>query len=221
MMQSKRVLIVEDDIQLNTTVKKFLEINNFNVTNSFDGYDAVTLIDSNDYDIYLIDINLPNINGLDIVKYVRKKDITAPVIMMTASLEIDNFITAYDNGCSEYIKKPFHLKELQIRMDNLLNKKNSDIIEISKDIKYDFEFEELFVKDQKINLRKKVNRLLQILLRNIEHTVKTEDIINYVWENDIRESYPLRQLISDLRKVIELDKNHIVSDIGIGYRFEK
>ena len=215
-----KVLIVEDDIQLNATITKFLELLSFEVNSTIDGEEAISIIDKSNFDMYLIDINLPNINGLDIVKYIRKKDITTPIIMITASLEVDNFITAYDNGCSEYIKKPFHLKELEIRIENLLNKHQSDILTINERVTYNFKYEELKIDEVTIRLRKKVNRLLQILLKNINHTVKTEDIIDYVWENEIKENYPLRQLITDLRKELNLEKNHIISEVGIGYRFE-
>jgi len=215
-----KVLIVEDDIQLNTTIKRFLELQNNNVESTLDGAEAILLIDSNKYDIYIIDINLPNISGLEIVKYIRQKDINTPIIIITASLEVDNFVQAYDNGCSEYIKKPFHLKELEIRMNHLLEIKKIDILTISNDITYNFEFRELKIRGKVVKLRKKVNRLLYILLKNINHTVKTEDIINYVWENEIKENYSLRQHIAELRKEFMLEKNHIVSEVGVGYKFE-
>ena len=215
-----KILIVEDDIQLNTTVTKFLELLSFEVTSVLDGEVAISTVDDSNFDMYLIDINLPNVNGLDIVKYIRKKDVTTPIIMITASLEVDNFITAYNNGCNEYIKKPFHLKELEIRINNLLDTRQSDILTVNERVRYNFDYAELKIDGVTIRLRKKVNRLLQILLKNINHTVKTEDIINYVWENEIRENYGLRQLITDLRKEFHLEKNYIISEVGIGYRFE-
>jgi DNA-binding response OmpR family regulator len=216
-----KVLLVEDDNQLNTTVNKFLQLLNYTVVTAFDGEDAINLIDEHSFDVYIIDINLPKISGLEIVKYIRNKDLTSPIIIMTASLEVDNFVSAYDNGCSEYIKKPFHLKELEIRMQHLLQESSSDIIVINDRIKYDFSNEELKIDNATIRLRKKVNRVLQILLKNIDHTVKTEDIISYVWENEIKESYPLRQLVTDLRKELHIEKNHIISQPGIGYKFTK
>ncbi len=215
-----KVLLIEDDIQLNTTVKRFLQLQNYDVSSVLDGEEAIHLIDTTCFDMYIVDINLPNVNGLDIVKYIRKKDITNPIIMITASLEVSNFIQAYDNGCSEYIKKPFHLKELEIRIENLLQNHQSDILNINEHIIYNFQYEELKIDNVIIHLRKKVNRLLQILLKNINHTVKTEDIISYVWENEIKENYSLRQLIADLRKEFNLDENYIISEVGVGYRFE-
>ncbi len=215
-----KVLLIEDDIQLNTTVKRFLELQNYDVVSVLDGEEAISIIDLNLFDMYLIDINLPNVSGLEILKYIRSKDIMNPIIMITASLEVDNFIQAYDNGCSEYIKKPFHLKELEIRIENLLQTQKQDIVKIDENIVYNFEYEELKIDNVTIHLRKKINRLLQILLKNINHTVKTEEIINYVWENEIKENYSLRQLVTDLRKEFNLDKNYIISEVGVGYRFD-
>ena len=214
------VLLIEDDIQLNTTVKKFLELQKYDVTSALEGSEAITLIDRKLFDMYLVDINVPNINGLDIVKYIRKKDISNPIIMITASLEVNNFVEAYDNGCSEYIKKPFHLKELEIRIENLLQNHQSEIFNATDRITYNFKYDELKIDNVIIHLRKKLSRLLHILLKNINHTVRSEDIINYVWENEIKENYSLRQLIADLRKEFNLGKNYIISEVGIGYRFE-
>ena len=214
-----RVLLVEDDIPLNTTITNFLNSLDYKVVSIFDGNTAIDNIDNTDFNLYIIDINIPNINGLDIVKYIRQKDINSPIIIITASLELENFKIAFKNGCSEYIKKPFYLEELEIRINNLLESKEN-IITISDKIMYDMEYEELQVDNKTVLLRKKERKLLTILLKNLNHTVQTDIINSYVWENEIRENYPLRQLVNELRKKLDLTKNYIVSDIGTGYRFE-
>lgn len=217
-----KVLLIEDDIQLNTTIKSFLESLNYEVVTSFDGYEAIELIDDDFFDLYLIDINIPNIDGLEIVKYIRQKDVSVPIVMITASLEIENLIEAYSNGCNEYIKKPFHLKELEIRINNLLDKisDKEEIIQISENITYDMEYEELRIDNEIVPLRKKERRLLTILLLNVNHTVPTETICSYVWENEIKETYPLRQLVNELRKKLEKDRRFIFADKGVGYIFK-
>jgi len=215
-----KVLLIEDDIQLNTTITNFLQLTNYNVTSLFDGEIAIDTIDKTDFDLYLIDINIPNINGLEIVKYIRQKDSTTPIIIITASIELSNFKTAFNNGCNEYIKKPFFLEELEIRINNLLIKEENRIIHISKSISYDMEYEELKIDSKLIQLRKKERKLLTILLQNINHTVTTDNIYSYVWENEIKEKYPLRQLINELRKKFNSGEKFIFSDIGIGYKFE-
>ncbi len=216
-----KALVIEDDIQLNKTVKTFLKLKDYDVITSFDGEKAISDIDTNVFDIYIIDINLPYISGLEIVKYIRQKDKDTPIIMITASSEVDNFLKAYEYGCSEYIKKPFHLQELEIRMNRLIYVNDSDIINIDNDIKFDLNFNELFVKEKIVKIRKKEKRFLHLLVMNLNHTVSNEEIINYVWENEIKEQYPLRQLVTALRKKIILEKNYIISDIGVGYKIEK
>jgi len=156
-----------------------------------------------------------------LLKYIRQKDISTPIIIITASLELKNFKTAFESGCDEYIKKPFYLEELEIRINNLLEKKDdSNIIQISDNIIYDMEFENLKIDDKIVELRKKERRLLTILLQNVNTTVKTDTIENYVWENEIREVYPLRQLLSELKKKFNSGEKFIFSDKGVGYRIE-
>ena len=84
-----KVLVIEDDIQLNTTVSDFLRDNGYDVTSHYDGDDSIKEIDSTEYDLYVIDINIPNINGLEIVKYIRQKDLYSPIIIITASIELE------------------------------------------------------------------------------------------------------------------------------------
>lgn len=215
-----KVLVIEDDIQLNSTVSDFLIFKDYDVVSLFDGDEAISEIDSNRFDIYIIDINIPNINGLDIVKYIRQKDLSSPIIMITASMELENFKSAFDNGCNEYIKKPFYLEELEIRINNLLNKESNNIIQISKTITYDTEYEELVIDGVVIKLRKKERRFLSLLLKDVNKTVTTELIENYVWENEIKEIYPIRQLVNELRKKFNNGEKFIFTDNGLGYRFE-
>ena len=215
-----KVLLIEDDIQLNTTITNFLKLLSYDVTSSMDGEVAINTIDSIDFNLFIIDISLPKISGLDIVKYIRQKDTITPIIMITASMELENFQKAFKNGCNEYIKKPFFLEELEIRINNLIDNDEKNTIQISDAISYDIEYEELKIEDEVIKLRKKKKKLLTILLQNINHTVKTEDIQNYVWENEIRENYPLRQLISELKNKFNNGEKFISSDVRIGYRFE-
>jgi DNA-binding response OmpR family regulator len=216
-----KVLIIEDDIQLNTTISDFLRDNGYEVGFFYDGEDAINEIDSTEYDLYIIDINVPNINGLEIVKYIRQKDLHSPIIIITASIELESFKTAFDSGCSEYIKKPFYLEELEIRMNNLLNKHNeTNIIRMSDTITYDTEYEELKIDGEVVRLRKKEKRLLTLLLININKTVALEKIENYVWENEIKGKYPLRQLIFDLRQKFNNGEKFIFNDSCLGYRVE-
>lgn len=214
---SLNVVIIEDDIQLNLVLREYFTLKQFKTVCIHDGIDAIEYVESSTQDniaLYIIDINLPSYNGLDIVKFIRKIDIKTPIIIVTASLEIQNFIDAFDFGCSEYIKKPFHIKELEVRVNKLLNKDNKTI-HFSEDFYYNEENKSFLFKEQIINLRFKEQRLIEILLQNADKLVPTEIIYDYVWEGEIREVYPLRQLLTDIRKKFPLDI--ITTKIKQGY----
>lgn len=215
-----KILLVEDDFQLSSAIETFLKIKNYQVEAVHDGENAIDCIDNRAYDLYITDINLPNVTGLDIVKYIRQKDKNSPIIMITASSEVNNFSQAYENGCDEYLKKPFHLKELEVLIDKLFKNNQNDILKIDTNTNYNMKFEELVVYGRLVLLRKKERKLLHILLLNLGHTVKNEDIINFVWENEIREQYPLRQLVNEMRNKLPHAKDFIKTEVGVGYRFE-
>ena len=216
------ILLIEDDLTLNELITDYLKLNGNSVVSLEDGMNAIDTINKTNFDLYIIDINIPHINGLEIVKYIRQKDLSTPIIMITASMELENFKTAYKNGCDDYIKKPFYLEELEIRIDKLLSKKSNgnSLIKISDTITYDTEYEELSVRGEVKRLRKKERLLLNILLKNVNKLVTNEVIENYVWENEIKELYPLRQLVNDLRKHFDNGEKFIFAERGMGYKFE-
>jgi DNA-binding response OmpR family regulator len=215
-----RVLIVEDDLPLANALKKVLEKNNFEVDVIGDGEEAFNAILEKNYDLYLLDINLPNLDGHKLLKLIKHKNENAIVVMITASAEIEDIEKAYNYGCNEYIKKPFHAKELLIRINNLIGKKENDLNEIKIDnIRFLKDTMDLFIDDKPVELRKKERRLLYILITNLNRTVSKEEIINFVWEGEKKENYPLRQLVSSLKS--KLENKYIVSVVGIGYKFVK
>ena len=213
------ILLVDDNEKLNNTIKIFLELKNHTVTSAITGKDAIQLINNNRFDLYIIDIHLPNINGIDIVKHIRNKDLNIPIIMVTASREIENLVKAFKTGCNEYIKKPFHLEELEIRINNLLNKQITNIIKIDDKMSFDILNQELLINDEIIKLRKKEKRLLTILIKNAPTATLSKDLINYIWQ-DYKENYPLRQLVSGLKNRVPELKDYIQSVTGVGYRFK-
>ncbi|MBT8344241.1 MAG: response regulator transcription factor [Sulfurovum sp.] len=197
-----KVLIIEDDVQLNIAISEFCKIKSFTTVSVKDGLKALEQIDSGYFDLYIIDINIPRVNGLDLLKHIRKTDLDTPIIIITASLEIQNFSSAFENGCSEYIKKPFHLKELDIRINNLLSLNQPVMITLNDELSYDLSREEFYYQNKPIKLRYKEKRFCAILMKHIDTVVSNEMIYDYVWEGEIKETYPLRQLLVELRKKI-------------------
>ncbi len=209
------VLLIEDDLQLAKIVKKILESKQYKVTFVDNGDIALENIKNNQYELYLIDINIPGVNGLELVKYIRELYDDSIIIMITASIDEYYFQKAYEYGCDDYIKKPFHATELEVRIKHLLNKR--------KKIKFDnyeffFDEMELYKNNIRIPLRKKEKNFLYLLLKNMNRTVPSEKIIDFVWEKQEKNNYPLRQLVNEIRK--KFDKDYIKTIVGIGYRFE-
>lgn len=200
-----KVLIIEDDVQLNIAISEFFKLKAFDIVSVKDGLNAMKYIETMDFDLYIIDINIPDINGLDLLKYIRKTNLDIPVVIITASLEIQNIATAFKNGCSEYIKKPFHLKELDIRINNLLTLNIPETIKVKDELHYDLSGQSFLYKNQAISLRYKEKRFCTLMLKHADTIVSHELICDYVWEGEIRESYPLRQLIGELRKKLPFD----------------
>jgi DNA-binding response OmpR family regulator len=216
-MKEIKILYAEDDKKLSEIVTSFLVSKGYIVEPVYDGDSVLEKVESNDgYSLYLLDINMPKINGIDLVKLIRQKDNLIPIIMLTASSEIENFIEAFDNGCSEYIKKPFHIKELDIRINKLLGIEEQ-IITIADGLEFDTKSFDLRYNNQDIKLRKKLKRLLALLVTNMGKTVTSEMIEEYVWEGEIKENYPIRQLLKDLRKSLP-HEDMIKTEIGVGYR---
>jgi len=213
------ILLVEDDAPLSNALKKVLEKNGFSVNLARDGEEAVDEILEKSYDLYLIDINLPKLNGHKLLKLIKTQNSKSIVVMITASAEIEDIEKAYNYGCNEYIKKPFHAKELLIRINKLLQKDEIDenIIKV-ENITFFKDTMDVLVDDKPFNLRRKEKKLLYILLENYDKTVKKEDIIQFVWGESEKEA-PLRQLVSSLKA--KLNNKNIVSIVGIGYRFVK
>jgi len=210
-----KVFLAEDNFLLSKALVKFFELKSYEVYHFKDGEDAFDDINlKNIKDIYVIDINLPTINGLELVKHIRNIDCDVPIIMITASVDIHDFEKAYDFGCSEYIKKPFNLKELDIRLNRLLKNHTKDII-LSENIRFDLQLQELYIKNKKVELRKKEIRFLTLLLENRHRKIFTEEFEMYIWEGEIKDSYPLRQLVNGLRRKLEYD--FVKTEIGIGY----
>jgi len=210
------VLLVEDDLQLAKIVKRILESKDFIVTLVKDGSEALDFIKNKDYNFYLIDINIPGVNGLELVKYIRELKKDGYILMITASVEEYNFKKAYEYGCDDYIKKPFHATELEVRIKHLLEQEEKSIS--FDNYEFIFESSDLFKDGELVNLRKKEKKLLYILLKNINYTVNNQKIIDFVWGSDNKTNPSVRQLVNELRK--KFDKDYIKTVVGVGYRFE-
>ncbi len=213
-----KIFLVEDNLALSKAITIFFKIKKYSITHYDDGEDAYDAIDCrniNAFDLYIIDINLPNISGLDIVKRIRQIDIEVPIIVITASLDIADLEDGFAYGCNEYIKKPFELKELDIRLNRLVNNSSDKFYNINGSLKFNMTTNQLINDDEFIDLRRKESRFLALLLKNRNSKTSIQEFEEFVWEGEIKESYPLRQLVNGLRRKLPCD--FIKTDVGLGY----
>ncbi len=218
----KKLLLLEDDVALNETVVDYFESLGFAVVPVYDGNSALDAIYENNFDLLLLDVNVPDINGFEILKNLRKQGIATPAIFITSLNAMSDLENGYDSGCDDYIRKPFALKELKLRVETILNREffhnNSAKIEIATNIFYDTNSNLLSIDGSEIQLNNKDAKLLKLFLQNKDTLVTHETIYATLWEygEDISES-ALRTYIKNLRKY--LGKEKIVSIKKLGYRF--
>ncbi|MCD4757693.1 MAG: response regulator transcription factor [Arcobacteraceae bacterium] len=217
-----KILLLEDDMSLSQTLEDFLEDNNFEVVCAYDGKEANEIIYEQNFDLFLLDVNVPYIDGFTLLKEQRENNITTPAIYITSLNSIDSLEEGYKSGGDDYIRKPFELKELLFRIETILKRgyfhNTSQRIEIDKDISFDIDTDLLLVKEEKIQLNTKEIKLLKLFLQNRDVPLSHEKIHDTLWEYDETPSETsLRTYIKVLRKYIGKEK--IVSIKKLGYRF--
>ena len=218
----KKLLLLEDDIALNETVVDYFESLGYDIVPVYDGNSALDTIYENSFDILLLDVNVPDINGFEILKNLREQGITTPTIFITSLNSMTDLENGFDSGCDDYIRKPFALKELKLRVETILSREffhnSSTKIEIDANVSYDTQSDLLIVDGVEVQLNNKDAKLLKLFLQNKNSLLTHETIYATLWEygEDISES-ALRTYIKNLRKY--LGKEKIVSIKKLGYRF--
>ncbi len=217
----KRVLLLEDDVTLNETIVDYLENLGYDVITFYDGFTAQDAIYEQSFDILLLDVNVPDINGFEILKNTRAEGTTTPAIFITSLNSMDDLENGYESGCDDYIRKPFALKELKLRIETILKREffhsDREKIEICEDIYYDTHNDLLLTQGSEIKLNNKDAKLLKILLQNRGNLVTHEMIYETLWGYDEQISQSaLRTYIKNLRKYLGSEK--IVSIKKLGYK---
>ncbi|MFA6144616.1 MAG: diguanylate cyclase [Sulfurimonas sp.] len=203
------ILLLEDDTALNRAIKKVLELDkNNSVESFFDGQDVLNTL-NHSYDLYVMDVNVPNINGLDLLRVIHEKNNLAKVIIISANADLNTLQEAYALGCVDYLKKPFHLDELRIKIDKLKIPRKH----LASNIK---------LKNNDDVLTKKERTLLNLLLENQEAVVTYELIEEHVYQDKTMTMDGLRALVRRLRsKLVDdiiknvLDEGYSVSDVPV------
>lgn len=218
------VLLLEDDAVLSLEIKKYLSDNQIECDAVYDGELFLKLAQQKNYDIYVLDVNVPKINGFDVCKLIRKEDITTPILMLTAFEAISDKIEAFDAGADDYLVKPFHFEELIARLRVLYRRSDqpqnqSNIYKVS-DLIVNIDRKEVFRGDIKIDLTPKEFKLLCILIENQDRVLSKQEISEMLWDYHIETSInTIEVYINFLRKKIDSlsDEKLIHTKVGFGY----
>jgi len=208
-----KILLLEDNRRLNNTIVKRFKSKNFTIDSFLDGQEALNSIDRG-YDCFVLDINVPSIDGLSVLKYVKDSYPNIPVLIISSSVELESIKGAYNLGCDDYIKKPFYIDELELKIEKLCNLEGETIL-LSENTEYNIHTRELFFKNESIKLTKKERLLLNLFIKNLNKVVSFEEIQSYVW-HDIASVDSIRSLVMKIRK--KLPENQIETLIDVGYR---
>jgi len=218
-----KILLLEDDLALSDIILEYLEDNHYDVDLVYDGDDALSSAYEVHYDLYLFDVNVPAIRGFDLLKMLRENNDRTPTIFITSLNDIEDVSKGFESGADDYIKKPFELAELMLRIKNI-QKRNytqtrSNKIQITKNLFFDIDREILSKNNKSISLPLKELKALKHFLQHPNEVVTFETLNTVLWDYDeTPSSESLRAHIKNLRKRLGQDLIHSVR--GSGYRFE-
>jgi two-component system, OmpR family, copper resistance phosphate regulon response regulator CusR len=223
-MTKVKILVVEDEQRLADLLKKQLEEYGFEVETAFDGYVGKQLIENNKYNLIILDINLPLINGYDLCKEIRRTNNNIPIIMLTAFGTSDNKLAGFDAGADDYVVKPFDFRELLARVNVFIrrsdsNRKIDEKISLA-DLEMDLMTKTVIRANKKIELTAKESLLLETFLKNRDKLLTREFIIENVWGIDFDPSTNIIDVyVNYLRKKIDKDFHPKLIHTKFGFGF--
>ena len=215
------ILLLEDDELFASTVEDFLTEEGFEVDIASDGEECLELNFKKNYDLYIFDINVPKINGLELLEQLRTSGDNTPSIFLTSYKDKDTLHNAFLSGCDDYLKKPADLDELILRIKALLkrNKKQFKVIDLSNNFTFNPSTKRVYENEVDLNLPIKVLDLIELFLENKGEIVTKNMIISKLWTT--QEEYSegsIRVYINQIKKI--LGKDAISNIKGIGYKIE-
>jgi DNA-binding response OmpR family regulator len=226
-MSKTKVFYIEDELFLGKIVKESLESRGFEVIMESDGAKATELFKKSTPDICVLDIMLPNKDGFTIADEIRELDEEVPIIFLTAKTQTEDVVKGFSLGGNDYIRKPFSMEELIVRIQNLLKNKTEDFQKINGGAaiigKYNFQLNRQVLsngkEERKLSYRE--SELLKLLYENRSSIIDRKDILNLLWGNDsFFNSRNLDVYVTKLRGYLKDDPSlEIITIKGVGYRF--
>lgn len=217
-----KILLLEDELMLQSSIVEYLETLGHKCFAFSDGKIVEDNLITESYDLLIFDINVPSLNGLDLLKNIKAKDCHTPVIFITALVDIESITQAFDLGASDYIKKPFHLKELALRVQKIskdIDDNKREHIILSQNYSYSKKENKLFFNKDIQILTKKQSDIIKCLCKNIDSVIDFDILREYVWNGDLVSDATIRTEISRLRKILKED--FIQNHKGLGYKIDR
>ena len=215
-----RILLVEDDETLLEMISEYLKENGYEVVSCTNAQDAADLAYEQTFDLLILDVKIPKGDGFSLLSSLRKLGVTTPSIFTTSLNTLNDLETGYASGCDDYLKKPYELKELLIRIQSLLKRNfshtNSEFIELGNGYKFYPQSKNLTKDDANVSISGKESELLTLFLQNKNKLLSKQTIFERVWGFDEEPSeQSLRVYIKNLRQI--LGKDSIINKRGDGY----
>lgn len=217
-----RILVVEDEKELCQAIAEGLRIDGYAVDTCYDGAEALELCDVEPYDLIVLDLNLPGLDGMEVLRQIRLVNQEIKIVILSARGQLEDKVKGLDMGANDYLTKPFHFEELEARIRGLLRRKfiQQDTQLICGEIHFDTASRTVLVKGNQIALTRKEMALLEYFLMNQERIVSQEELIEHLWDGSVNSfSNSIRVHISSLRKKLKsnLGYDPIVNKVGQGY----
>lgn len=224
-MDERRILIVEDEQKIANTLKLGLTENGYDVEAAYDGIAGLKLFETRKFDLLVLDINLPGLNGYELCKIIRSQNSQMPIIMLTALNSMNDKIEGYEAGADDYIIKPFEFRELQMKIRVLLKRTSNQHFPVGNilrvgDLEVNLDNKEVSRNGIVINLTAKEFQFLEYLLRNKNRVVSRADIAINVWDIDFDTNTNVIDVyVNYLRNKIDkpFNKKLIHTQVGMGY----
>ena len=214
-----KILLLEDDTALANILVDFLE-DDYEVVQTYSMQEALRLSEEGHFDLYIFDINVPDGDGISLLKEIRSFHDETPVIFITAFHDTKYLKAAFESGGNDFIRKPFELEELAQRIANIKRHFGLEhLVELGEGMVFDTQTHSVMKEGEKITLTSKESECLHYLYKNRHRVVSSEELLQNFWEFDeMPGDDAIRTIVKNLRK--HLGKEHIVNIRGEGYRFE-
>lgn len=214
-----KILLLEDDPLISEIMKEHLEAKMYSIDHAYEISDALSKIEQIQYDLFIFDVNVPDGSGFELLEDLRRYQNKTPAIFITALNSTQDLKKGFQSGCDDYIKKPFDLDELDVRIEHIKKMYQIDQnIRITDKIVLEKENRTLLQENTKIQIREKEMQVLLYLVKNSKRSVSHEELVRNIWSFDETPSdATLRTYIKNLRQLI--GPEYITTIKGVGYRF--